>query len=117
MLMPETDPNGIDTHQPGAKLDDGKVMAGVLEDFSLALMAVAEIGTFGARKYSRGGWQHVPNGVTCYSDALWQHLLAERHKPYDRDSDMLHAAHLAWNALARLELILRDGCELSCKFD
>jgi hypothetical protein len=31
------------------------VLAGVLGDFPRALLAVAEVGTFGARKYSRGG--------------------------------------------------------------
>jgi hypothetical protein len=105
--MTEQDPHGIDQHAPGAKLDAGKVLAGVLGDFSLALAAVAEVGTFGARKYSRGGWQSVPEGEQRYTDALWRHLLTERHESHDPDSDLLHAAHLAWNALARLELHLR----------
>lgn len=104
----ETDPNGVDQHQPGAKLDAGKPLAGVLEDFSLALMAVAEIGTFGANKYSRGGWQSVPNGIERYKDATWRHLLKERNALLDDDSGLMHAAHMAWNVLARLELILRD---------
>lgn len=103
----EKDPNGLDPHQPGAKLDDGKIMAGLLADFSLALLAVAEVGTFGAKKYTRGGWQSVPNGVMRYGDALWRHLLAERHEAFAEDSGLKHAAHAAWNALARLELILR----------
>lgn len=107
----ETDPLGIGQHAPGAKMDEGKTLAGVLSDFSHALMAVAEIGTFGANKYSRGGWQSVPDGVTRYTDALWRHLLKERHEAIDKDSDLKHAAHLAWNALARLELILRDEKE------
>ena len=105
--MKEKDPNVIDPHEPGAKLDDGKVLAGVLADFSYALQAVAVVGTFGARKYSRGGWQKVDAGEERYTDALWRHLLAERHEEKDPDSGLLHAAHLAWNALARLELFLR----------
>jgi hypothetical protein len=103
----EQDPNGLDQHEPGSKLDNGKILAGVLMDFSLALQEVAKVGTFGANKYTRGGWQEVPNGSVRYTDALWRHLLQERHEPVDSDSGMLHAAHLAWNALARLELILR----------
>jgi len=83
-------------------------LAGVLSDFSYALIEVAKVGTFGAKKYSRGGWQHVPNGIERYSDALWRHLLAERHELIDNDSGILHAAHLAWNSLARLELLLRE---------
>lgn len=104
----ETDPNGIDQHQPGAKLDAGKPMAGVLEDFSLALMAVAEIGTFGVNKYSRGSWQSVPNGIERYTDAAWRHLLKEPTELLDDDSGLMHAAHMAWNILARLELMLRN---------
>jgi len=106
---PEKDPAGLDAHAPGAKLDDGKILAGVLGDFAGALTAVAAVGTFGAKKYSRGGWQHVENGVERYTDALWRHLLAERHEACDPDSGLLHAAHLAWNALARLELLLRKA--------
>ena len=105
----ETDPTGRRPSDPGAKLDEGKVLAGVLSDFSLALLAVAQIGTFGAAKYSRGGWQHVPEGYQRYTDALWRHLLAERHGGTDPDSGLLHQAHLAWNALARLELMLREA--------
>jgi len=105
--MREQDPNGLNQHEQGAKLDAGKVLAGVLSDFSLALMEVAKVGTFGAIKYSRGGWQSVDNGFIRYTDALWRHLLAERHEDQDKDSGLLHQAHLAWNALSRLELMLR----------
>lgn len=106
-MTEEKDPYGIEQHAPGSKLDAGKILAGVLADFSLALTEVAKVGTFGANKYSRGGWQSVPDGITRYSDALWRHLLAERHEPDAQDSGLLHAAHLAWNALARLELMMR----------
>ena len=107
----ESDPNGIDQHAAGAKLDDGKIQAGVLKDFSLALTAIAEVGSFGANKYTRGGWQSVPNGIERYEDAFWRHLLKERHEPVDGDSGLLHQAHLAWNILARLEMTLRKNHE------
>lgn len=103
----EEDPNGIKPNEPGAKLDAGKLQAGLLSDFSLALQAVAEVSTFGAKKYSRGGWQHVPNGEERYYDAMWRHLLQERHEDIDPDSGLLHEAHRAWNVLAKLELRLR----------
>lgn len=103
----ELDPNGLDQHAPGAKLDQGKIKAGLIGDFGLALQAVAEVGTFGANKYSRGGWQHVENGPERYTDAMWRHLLKEQSEPHDNDSGLTHAAHAAWNALARLELVLR----------
>jgi hypothetical protein len=108
-MSEERDPFGKDPHQPGAKLDEGKVLAGVLSDFSMALMEVAKIGTHGAKKYTRGGWQTVENGIERYSDALWRHLLKENRSALDEDSGMLHAAHLAWNALARLELMIRNN--------
>jgi len=94
-------------HEPGAKLDQGKILAAVLGDFSRALTAVAEVGTMGAKKYTRGGWQSVDNGIERYTDALWRHLLKERQTPLDDESGLKHAAHMAWNALARLELEIR----------
>lgn len=107
-MSTEYDPNGLRPSDPGAKLDAGKVMAGVLADFPRALKEVAAVGTFGAKKYSRGGWQSVPNGVERYTDAFWRHLLEEGIDPVDTDSGLLHAAHVAWNALARLELMIRE---------
>lgn len=104
----EEDPSGMPPHNPGAKLDAGKPLAGVIGDFGLALLAVAEIGTFGAKKYTRGGWQSVPDGITRYSDAMWRHLLKESQESHDPDSGLTHQAHAAWNALARLELALRE---------
>lgn len=104
--MPEKDPMGFDQHAPGAKLDAGKPMASLLLDMSRALKAVAEVGTFGARKYTRGGWLEVPNGKERYTDALLRHLLEESSSTTDKDSGLRHAAHAAWNALARLELEL-----------
>ncbi len=105
----EADPLGIAQHAPGAKLDAGKIRVGlVLGDFANALWAVSEIGTFGAEKYTPHGWLSVPNGIERYTDALDRHLLKESIEgPIDPESNKLHAAHLAWNALARLELIIR----------
>lgn len=109
--MTEHDPNGIDLHTPGAKADAGKVKAALIGDFGLALLAVAEVGTHGADKYSRGGWECVIDGEQRYTDAMWRHLLRSAHESRDRDSGLTHAAHAAWNALAALELALRaeDG--------
>lgn len=103
----ENDPNGIDQHAPGAKLDAGKVLAAILGDFGLALMEVAKVGTFGANKYTRRGWEELPEGELRYTDAMWRHLLKEHWEEFDPDSNLLHEAHLAWNVLARLELKLR----------
>lgn len=106
-VMYDKDPNGMDAKTPGAKLDGGKTMAGVIADFGLALLAVAEVGTYGIKKYSRGGWENVPEGVQRYEDAMWRHLLREKSELLDPESGLLHEAHAAWCALARLELRLR----------
>ncbi len=108
--MTDLDPTGRSAHEAGAKLDGGKVRASlVLGDFARALRAVAQVGTFGARKYTARGWLTVPNGVERYTDAMLRHWLADAAgESYDPDSELHHAAHLAWNALARLELLLRE---------
>lgn len=106
-MTAEFDPTGLAPHEPGAKLDAGKPLAGVLGEFGLALLEVAKVGTFGAGKYSRSGWQHAKDGAIRYSDAMWRHLLLEHVEACAPDSGLLHEAHVAWNALARLELKLR----------
>jgi len=105
----ETDPLGRDPHQPGAKLDAGKQRpALVLGAFANALKAVVEVGTYGAAKYTPNGWLEVPDGIERYGEAKMRHQLAEMTgEVLDPDTGLRHAAHEAWNALARLELILR----------
>lgn len=100
-----------DLHQPGVKDDEGKPDASLLLMFGKALLAVAEIGTFGAEKYTRGGWESVSDGEDRYTAALLRHVFAEHYESRDTrgegSSGLLHSAHAAWNALARLELQLR----------
>lgn len=107
----ERDPHGTDAHAPGAKLDDGKNRLGlVLHGFCNALWLVSEVGTHGANKYSPGGFLSVPDGVQRYTDAMYRHLLKEAQGELtDPDTELMHAAHSAWNALARLELMLRES--------
>lgn len=107
----ELDPTGKSASEAGAKLDQGKIMAAILGQFSRALTAVAEVCTHGATKYSRGGWQTVPNGIERYDDAKWRHALKGYYEDLDIDSGLMHDAHEAWNILAKLELKLRkrDG--------
>lgn len=106
--MLETDPNGLSPNAPGAKLDNGKNRLGlVLGDFSQALQEVGQVGTFGANKYSPGGWLHVENASERYLDALYRHLMAMHTESHDPDSGLRHLSHAAWNILAILELELR----------
>lgn len=108
MDQAEHDPKGRGAHEPGSKLDAGKPRpALVLGGFARALSAVADVGTYGARKYTDNGWRTVPDGIERYSEAMLRHWLSEaKGEQYDLETKLLHAAHLAWNALARLELIL-----------
>lgn len=108
----ESDPNGIDSKTAGAKLDAGKVSVtrGCLHYFPKALYAVAELSSIGAKKYSWRGWEKVPDGVHRYGDALGRHELRIEDDFTKRDSGtgVLEATAVAWNALARLELIIRE---------
>lgn len=93
----------------GKKDDQDKPIAGtIMLDFSYALRAVIEVGTFGSKKYDKSNWLKVENGVERYTDAMIRHFIIEPEQYFDQESDICHAAHVAWNALARLELILRN---------
>jgi hypothetical protein len=108
--MPELDPHGLEAHTPGAKLDAGKPRCAlVLGGFARALLEVSKVGTYGAVKYTPHGWTQVPQGPDRYDDAGLRHWLAEKAgQPADPDTQLLHASHQAWNALARLDLMLRE---------
>lgn len=104
----EIDPTGRKPNEAGAKVDAGKPrMSMVLGGFSDALVEVVRIGTFGAAKYTDGGWRTVPNGFQRYEDAQMRHQFY-RHsgEEYDPESHYLHLAHEAWNALAKLQLFI-----------
>jgi hypothetical protein len=105
----EKDPNGLDPkYNIGAKLDDGKPDMSLLIDFNLALREVAKVGMHGCNKYKRESWAHVQDGTLRYTAADLRHIFAESDESYDKDSGLLHAAHHAWNALARLQFIMRS---------
>lgn len=110
-LAAEQDPHGTDAHAPGAKLDAGKLRAGlVLDDFALALAAVTAVGTVGAHKYTPHGWLSVPDALARYTDAQRRHELAHAcGEEHDQDTELPHLAHAAWNALARLQLLLSNS--------
>lgn len=95
-----------DLHQPGAKDDSTKPRWGlVLGAFAPALSEVVDVGTFGARKYTDGGWLSVPNGIQRYTDAALRHAAAHaRGELVDPETGLSHLAHLAWNTLAILTL-------------
>lgn len=113
----EVDPDGIDAHSPGAKLDAGKPrVALVLGGFANALLEVSKVGTYGAKKYTDNGWKEVKNGDARYADAAGRHrLYREGGQDYDPDTKLLHLAHECWNVLAELELVLEELNAPKCR--
>jgi hypothetical protein len=110
LIAQEKDPNGKSQHEPGAKLDTGKspVYQGLLDYFPRACLAVADVSAAGARKYAWKGWESVPDGIKRYGDALGRHIVNESIEGKFDSEGFRHAAQIAWNALARLELILKE---------
>lgn len=71
-------------------------------------MEVARVSQMGAEKYQWKGWESVPDGLNRYSNAMVRHQLnLAIQGEYDPDG-FLHRAQIAWNALATLELWLRE---------
>ena len=65
-----------------------------------ALEEVAKVLTFGAEKYADNNWQKVDCAEARYTAALLRHLVAiRRGEKRDAESGLLHAAHMATNAL------------------
>jgi hypothetical protein len=92
----EFDPTGRDRHEPGAKVDAGKLdLTLVPPELEEAVCRVLE---FGAKKYSRDGWRTVPDAARRYFAALERHLKAfKRGEDFDRDSGLHHLDHAACN--------------------
>ncbi len=111
----EKDPQGLMPNSPGAKLDAGKIMVDdILSGFPRSLMAISEVGTFGAKKYTLNGWQSVDEGIRRYRNAAGRHRLKiQMGETHDSDSGMPHRYHEAWNVLASLELEMRKDEESS----
>ena len=96
-------------HAPGAKDDKTKPIAGELVlGFPRALEALVAVATYGANKYSRGGYLHVNNFDVRYLDAAMRHLLSYgRGDKTDKESGLPHLAHCLWNIAAILEMETR----------
>jgi len=83
------------------KLDQGKYMAGVLEDFLPALKEIAKLGSMNNKpfgKYERGSWMEVEDAERRYLDGWWRHVNEGRHN-IDPESGMPHDVAIAWNSI------------------
>lgn len=90
----------------GLKFDGGKPRWSLLmQGCAKALTGVAEVLTFGAKKYAAHSWKQVENNKERYRDALYRHLNAiERGEVLDPESGLPHWDHVACNALFLSEL-------------
>lgn len=95
----------------GTKHDQDKpqIRKGLLEYFPRACIEVAKCSAFGAKKYDWDNWKLVENAVERYGEAEVRHIVdAAINGDKDDESGLSHATHAAWNAMARLELELRE---------
>ena len=91
----------------GVKYDEGKPRLGeMIVDFAIPMRELARVWEFGANKYEKSNWKKVDNAIDRYTNAMLRHLLAEETNLVDEESKLLHASHIAFNALARLYFII-----------
>lgn len=103
----------------GRKYDGGKapIVQGCLWYFPRALQAVAEQSRYGKDKYNLDyadkNFMRVEEAFKRYSDGLGRHLAGEEvdFEGIDPESGLPHAYAVAWNALARLEILLTELSE------
>ena len=106
-LAAELEPGRACAHWDGHKcadcpgvpeLDAGRKFDGTKPQYTLLpvgpLLAVVEVLTYGAAKYSPDNWKHVPDGRRRYLDATFRHIEAWRGgEQFDDESGMHHLAH------------------------
>jgi hypothetical protein len=99
-----------------AKYSKAPVFQGVFARFPRAMKEIAKVSKFGTEKHKvrldDTSYLDIPDAYATYSNAIARHLVNEAIEgPVNldpADGGMLHAAQAAWDALARLEIFLRD---------
>lgn len=87
----------------GIKFDYGKPLMGCIPPN--AELAIANVLTFGARKYDRDNWRKVDNADVRYLDAAMRHLNAYRRGELtDAETNESHLAHAICCLMFILEL-------------
>ena len=78
---------------PGQKNDHEKPMYNLLPPN--AIDSMAQVMTFGAKKYAPNSWQLVDNPLERYRAALLRHAFAmQRGEVLDSESGLPHSAHV-----------------------
>lgn len=86
---------------------DGKVRMELLP--WAELYEIARVYTAGAEKYGPNLWQRLHDGYERYKGAMLRHLTAvERGETVDEETGCLHAAQVAWNAIAMLHFKMEE---------
>lgn len=95
----------------GMKFCKGKNRVGlVLQGFAVAIWEMGWVGTMGAEKYTDNSWQTVPDAIQKYKEALDRHWLEwQMGEQFDPEFGTHHLAHVAWNALALLCLLIAQN--------
>jgi len=100
----------LSENSEGTKHDEGKPrLAEMIMDFRKPLLEICKVWEFGADKYAKSNWKKVGNGEDRYTNALARHFAAEMDEVVDAETKLHHAIHVAWNAIARLYFIIKDG--------
>jgi hypothetical protein len=83
------------------KYDDDKPQMSLLDP--VALKDLAQILTFGAKKYEKNNWRRAlddVDGADRYVDAMLRHIIDHmRGEMYDSETNLPHMAHVMCNAM------------------
>lgn len=91
-------------NEKNRKLDDGKARYDLIP--AAPLQALAEVYTFGAKKYEDRGWEKGIKWSRIFA-AIMRHLWAFwRGETVDRESGLPHAAHAAFGCFALMEFAI-----------
>lgn len=91
----------IDKPDKALRYDGGKTRHDLLP--AHALNELAKVYTMGSLKYAPNNWRNGMKWSRVFG-SLERHLNAiKRGEDYDTESGLLHAAHVAWNAITLLE--------------
>lgn len=99
----------------GLKFSNDKPKLHLLfRQFPNAIQEIVKLSEYGHNKYIEGdedyqNFSRVENPDTAYIDAELRHLCDMYSKDIKDESGFIHKAHKAWNALADLELTLKNN--------
>lgn len=81
----------------GKKFDEGKIMVDLLP--SEALLEVAKVMTFGAKKYGKHNWRKGIEWSRVYAAAQRHMMQWNSGETYDEETGLSHLAHACVNLL------------------